>query len=412
MTTLLFVHGTGVRRTGYEKSLKRIQSGVQDLKLNDVTVAGCLWGDPLGTRLGDANSIPRYGKSGGKSSDAPEQMEVELWKNLYADPFYELRVLSLRPANREGVALGEVPIAERLDDIVRTFPVSSELADHLRKGEIFDVFEAARTAIVASAPYQEMLPAVSDPMGVFQDAIARALVAQAIRLASSDEEDTCDRPAVYEDARLRNEVVALVRDRLGPYQAFPGEWIVKKLLGAGAAAAFGGAATVGTPLTKWRRGKVMDGASPLCGDILLYQCRGEAICGLIERRINEVEPPVVLVAHSLGGVASVDLLIEKKLDDRVAALVTVGSQAPYFYEINALRRLERSASPTLPRHFPQWVNVYDLRDFLSFVGSHVFQGRVIDRRVNNRQPFPESHSAYFWNPEFYPILADAIKGVL
>ena len=46
MATILFVHGTGVRRAGYKRSLKRIQSGIQKLGLNSIKVEGCLWGDP------------------------------------------------------------------------------------------------------------------------------------------------------------------------------------------------------------------------------------------------------------------------------------------------------------------------------------------------------------------------------
>ena len=164
-------------------------------------------------------------------------------------------------------------------------------------------------------------------------------------------------------------------------------------------------------LMAWRRGAAMDGTSPVCGDILLYQCRGQQIQALIRRRIEEVAPPVIVVAHSLGGVAAVDLLVGEKLDDRVRMLVTVGSQAPYFYEINALQSLEYARGEGLPGHFPSWINVYDLRDFLSFVGGELFPGRVVDRCVNNRQPFPDSHSAYFWNADFYPILADAIRTV-
>ena len=89
-----------------------------------------------------------------------------------------------------------------------------------------------------------------------------------------------------------------------------------------------------------RRADLMDGASPRVGDILLYQCRGKRIRDFLAARIREVTPPVVILAHSLGGVAAVDLLVQEDLSDRVALLVTAGSQAPYFYEINALASLE------------------------------------------------------------------------
>ena len=79
----------------------------------------------------------------------------------------------------------------------------------------------------------------------------------------------------------------------------------------------------------------------------------------------------------------------------VALLVTVGSQAPFLYEINALHSL-RYGQP-LPPHFPPWLNIYDLRDLLSYIGAGVFPNRTQDVLVDNRQPFPHSHSAYWTN---------------
>ena len=151
----------------------------------------------------------------------------------------------------------------------------------------------------------------------------------------------------------------------------------------------------------------MDATSPFAGDILLYQGRGRRIRDFIRMRIKEMQQPVIIIGHSLGGVASVDVLATEDLLKHVILLITVGSQAPYFYEINALQSLERGEE--LPEHFPPWVNIYDLRDFLSFVGDKVFPGRVHDYEVNNRQPFPESHSAYWRNQATYDRIAYAIK---
>lgn len=76
-------------------------------------------------------------------------------------------------------------------------------------------------------------------------------------------------------------------------------------------------------------------------------------------------------------------------------MVTVGSQAPFFYEIDALASL--SYGEPLPSYFPAWLNIYDGRDFLSYIGAGVFPGRVTDQRVDNGQPFPQAHSAYWRN---------------
>ena len=59
--------------------------------------------------------------------------------------------------------------------------------------------------------------------------------------------------------------------------------------------------------------------------------------------------------------------------------------------------------------FPEtWLNIYDLRDLLSYVGEGIFPGRVKDVPVNNGVSFPAAHSAYWRNPETW----DAIEKVL
>jgi hypothetical protein len=98
------------------------------------------------------------------------------------------------------------------------------------------------------------------------------------------------------------------------------------------------------------------------------------------------------------------LLALEKLP-KIVLLVTLGSQAPFFYEIGALQSLEFADVPPekrLPDHFPQWLNFYDLRDFLSYVGQPVFgQNRVVDFQIDSRLPFPDSHSGYFGNAEVW-----------
>jgi hypothetical protein len=262
---------------------------------------------------------------------------------------------------------------------------------------------SARSSIAQSLPYKEMLSKVTDPMGRFQDAVARAIVAETIQLSLISNDGSI---AIRTNANLRNEVVNLVRTQLGPYQAAVGKWVIKQLFGGVKKAA----APIGTSFIRWRRGGLMDETAPVAGDVLLYQSRGQKIRDYIRFRIDEEynsSPPVFVIGHSLGGVALVELLVLQDLRDKVKLLVTVGSQAPFFYEIDALQSL-RYGDP-LPEHFPCWVNVYDHRDFLSFVAKALFPGRVEDYPVNNGQPFPESHSAYWSNPDLYGILAKAIS---
>ncbi|MCC5636530.1 hypothetical protein LC593_11775 [Nostoc sp. CHAB 5844] len=89
------------------------------------------------------------------------------------------------------------------------------------------------------------------------------------------------------------------------------------------------------------------------------------------------------------------------LYDVVKLLVTVGSQAPFLYEINALCSLEYGQP--LPGDFPKWLNIYDLRDFLSYVGSKIFP-KVQDEEVISKQPFPRSHGAYWTNAKTWEAI--------
>jgi pimeloyl-ACP methyl ester carboxylesterase len=138
----------------------------------------------------------------------------------------------------------------------------------------------------------------------------------------------------------------------------------------------------------------MSAAAPVAGDVLYYQSKGAEIRAFVRERVEALNDDVVLVAHSLGGIACFELLVEEALP-AVTKLVTVGSQAPLLYEIDALVSLAYGSE--LPGHFPAWLNVYDRYDFLSFCAEGLFAGRVTDVEVSNGQPFPQSHSAYWTN---------------
>lgn len=111
---------------------------------------------------------------------------------------------------------------------------------------------------------------------------------------------------------------------------------------------------------------------------------------------------MVVVGHSLGGIIALDTLVAAPLP-HVQLLVTVGSQGPFLYESGALPGLAHPEP--LPRHVPDWLNVYDRRDLLGYLGAGLFPDRVTDVEVDNRQPFPAAHSAYWTNPAVYREIA-------
>ena len=132
----------------------------------------------------------------------------------------------------------------------------------------------------------------------------------------------------------------------------------------------------------------------------------------LERTAATSRGPVLPVALSLGGIALVDLLGDWP-DAPVEACVTVGSQAPLMYAFDALPSMPYSE--TDPPHLSVgWLNVYDSRDFLSFLAEPLFRrsdglASVIDRRVQSGRDFPKSHSAYWEQPGTWESIAFAFS---
>ena len=108
--------------------------------------------------------------------------------------------------------------------------------------------------------------------------------------------------------------------------------------------------------------------------------------------------PVLPVGLSLGGLALVDLVASRP-EAPIEAAVTVGSQAPLLYTFDAIPSMPYDEAD--PPHLPvPWLNIYDSRDFLSFVAEPLFRrsdglASVVDLRVHSGRDFPRSHSAYW-----------------
>src|SRR5262249_36122987 len=102
MATVIFVHGTSIRKAGYEASLVAVRQGLSARLIaqgrEPITVADCLWGDSLGVRLNaGGRSIPEYETTGGAAAPQEEEDQALLWEMLTYDPLYELHGLALRP---------------------------------------------------------------------------------------------------------------------------------------------------------------------------------------------------------------------------------------------------------------------------------------------------------------------------
>ena len=247
---------------------------------------------------------------------------------------------------------------------------------------------------------REFITSTSEPTPDDRFALARAVVAQVLVLRPGHDPDLpIDRDAL-------NAAAALIEGLLGePDRSSEGRGIAIGQHVKAVASAI--VRSIGTFGTMRYRGRLTEASALIIGDILLYQSRGKTIQDAIAKEVHAHGPGVILLAHSLGGIAAVDLLVNQpSLYTLVNLLVTVGSQSPFLYEIGALS--SRKFGEPLPPDFPDWLNFYDLADFLSYVGSHprLFWKKIKDIPVYSRQSFPDSHGAYFECQDVWDAIVD------
>jgi len=402
MATLILVHGTGVREDSYNETAKTVQEKLA--KLNVKRAAGkqirfekCLWGKTLGVNLNlKGDSIPDYHSGQGflllPSTTSKEELDLLLWGALARDPLYEIRELARQ--DREKQESGRGALGAKLLRRFAAFESPQALIDLLHQNGLGEYYLEALTELRTNEVFRETIKTVARPAHDVGSELARALLARTIAKASLAGVPSISR--LTRDGLAADIATAMVGAKLAI-----GEWLLERSFGA-----------LGPMLTRKgvrSRTDLSNLASPPTGDILKYQVRGEDIRKFIADTIEDVrDDEVILLAHSLGGIACVDLLISENLP-KVKLLVTVGSQAPYLYEIDALWSLRPGVA--LPKHFScKWLNIYDPNDFLSYKCEAVFgSDRVTDKIVASGQPFPESHSAYFRSDDVWDLIAGALQ---
>jgi hypothetical protein len=388
----LFVHGTGVRKARHDVIVAQIKRGFERQPQSPVTVSSCYWGDAHGAKLFAAGvSIPSASKGrSGSSGGDPEDEYVAYWAALLSDPLAHLRLLSETAAKIRGSDAVRPPTYRPpgmavLDRLSKIAP-QGELAELLVDAELHDYTGDAVQALSQAPEARRACGAIEgeDGIGELTRAVAAALLAELIKFA--------DNPPMTGEQRDR--LVDHLAAELGGY----GERGL-----ASKSAKFLGAQSLNMttqPLLRIFRQPMTGKAVPLLGDILHYQARGAGLRDFLAEQIKSIDDDVVLLGHSLGGVALVDLLAERRMPN-VRLLVTVGSQAPFLHELGALQGLPAGCR-SLPEHMPRWLNIYDRRDLLAYLAQPLFAAggaqkskRVVDFEVNSRQPFPLSHSAYW-----------------
>jgi len=390
-TKVLFVHGTGVRKDSYLATCDEISRELAKRGL-PAELEPCLWGEPLGASLGmDGASIPDFNLPVGKGPS--DKQLIGLWALLGRDPLFELRALtnSGEDDDSPGVRIERQKIVSAMQAL-RTNS-ARRLTDHLQAYLGVVDWDAVVRQVGESEEFHDAINATNEAFGALRGAIARTIIATVQHSLAARNRSSLPKS-------VRDEAVRLCHDLLGGTEMGGiSEWFGKLVRGT--------FTNVVSFVTQRKRDALFSATVPMAGDIMLYQARGKEIRDFIEKRIVECGGDVIVLAHSLGGIACVELLIEKELP-QVKALVTVGSQAPFLYEINALGKL--AWKQPLPKRFPkQWLNVYDRNDLLSYCAGKVFKDRAEDLEVHSDLPFPDSHSGYWALPAFWDRFGRLLK---
>ena len=259
-------------------------------------------------------------------------------------------------------------------DHIKCWLATWRLIPPRRAADIQDFWPAAWSLVIASEVTRLAFDRSSHELAEASNSLARAIVAQlhveAVAVGRSGPSRELRQSLVL---RLLNDWEQVVYARSG--------FFVGRIKRAA------------TRMLRSHRNGFSDMAALPVGDVLLYQSRGGEVRDFIRAKIAAATPPITIVAHSLGGIACVDLLAMRGAP-AVSQLVTVGSQSPLLYEIGALASLKPPQA--LPTGFPPWLNIFDRSDFLSYVAKRLFPSAE-DLEVDSGQPFPDSHSAYFGN---------------
>lgn len=394
MLTVLFVHGTGVRTAEFNYTLSVISSCFADFA--EIDVAGCEWGKDHGARTAQL-SIPGYRQE--KNTDPSEgDNAINMWAQLLADPFLEIALLARMDKEHEAL-FGEQKTLDAChkdaDAAVAGDSVPPGLEEYLGR----DTMEQALIAVFNHSEIEgawnvslasEFNPGDALVVGAYMLSRAAVAFSMAVRL----NQGYPAMPGEQRDLLVTWLAATMSGDnqRKGGLAASAFSVVMAPLRMLGSSSLWLGA-WMGTAALRHYRSGISDSASLRAGDILLYQSRGAAIRQHIAAQVRSCAHPVLLLGHSLGGIACVDLLVSTT-DLPVAGLVTVGSQAPYLYELGALWSM--SPGSPLPKHFPEWLNFYDRNDMLSYVAAPVFDANIIeDVEISSKQPFPAAHSAYW-----------------
>lgn len=394
--TLVYVHGASDRHAGVADHIQRIE-GQLALAGMAFEVVASQWGEAEGARL--------------------DRIEAALPAAEAAATYFPTDAVAMRALIGSGplVELGSLARASGAGD-------GSSLPAEPGWREADQLLEICRTEIGAPTETVPLPDTGTQPLGV-ACRVAAGIVRSSPEYAAAHSTGVPELLLVAAAGRAVAATVAAGKQAPIEIVETVQVRIAEAVLGAAGATLLAGclAIDVGPDLKRWatdvlipHRARLMREAGLGVADVLLYQRDGAAIRSFVAGTIAEAVGrgrPVIALGNSLGGIVLVDALSAPGAP-RPDLLVTVGSQAPLLAAIDALDPLGQPGSPP---PFQPWLNVYDRRDFLSFVAAPVWPGErgITDVEVDSGLGFPDSHGvAYLSNPAVYrhirehPALAD------
>jgi len=296
-----------------------------------------------------------------------------------------------------------------------------------------DVNAAAPVSSLARRSMEDAVDLIwaSTAQEVVEDEVAQALAALAHRATDRMPELESD-PALTRAADDEEWINALAAhigeaapesDEIDGVEAFGGSEAWSRLSEAvirvrGAAGRLSGGAAA-----RLLRADIHRQAALFLGDVFFYLDRrgdhdhpGPIVAQVVQTLESAVEagPPLVVVAHSMGGGIVYDVLSYYRPDIRVQMLVTVGSQVGLFEELCLLQAGKQAGCPNGPTrvaklgNVEEWINVFDRNDLFGFATERIFEG-VKDFDYSTGKGLFAAHSSYFTMPSFYRRLAERIK---
>lgn len=400
--SLAFVHGTGVR--DISTSMHQIRAGVHRwIDLTPAQVHGVEWGVAVGPPDLDVSpALPADTATRALSAEPTDaERTAALWNLLITDPSLELRLLaSSAPRGELLVVIGADPPSVVLQERLGALTLPPELLT--RTGVSRAMLEAAAHE-VSSDPALDGAATALGEEGRSEAASAAARSVTARLLASCTERKWESARALCLNGSVREELTDAVTSELAPGTT---RGIVTSAL-AGLLGPL--VARTATRVAVSRRNQFMDPVTDFIRDVAFYVRNGERVRRFIAEALAPLPRPVVVLAHSLGGIAAVDLLSrpdpQAPSPADVSLLVTVGSQAPLLYLMDALTVLHPGGA-AVP--FSPWLNLYNRNDLLSFCAARVFCNatRIEDVEVEAGVPFPAAHSAYWSVDEVFRNIAE------